>query len=99
MSKYPEMLRDLVLVKIKKETTTKTGIEMPKDVVEERKMAASRGEAVVCGKDCEEVKVGDTVMVKGYVGNELEDESFDEDYWFRVIAETDIMAYYRKGEK
>ncbi len=99
MSKYPVMLRNLVLVKIKKETTTKTGIEMPKDMVEERRMAASRGEAVVCGKDCEEVKVGDKVMVKGYVGNELEEDGFDEDYWYRVISEVDILAYYRGGKK
>lgn len=95
--KYPKMLRDIVLVKSPKETKTKGGIELPSSAVEEKKLSAAIGEAVACGKDCETVKVGDRVLAKSYVGNLIEDETFDQDYWYTAIAELDIICVWPKN--
>lgn len=92
--KYPKLLRNLVLVKIPKQTKSRGGLELPTSAVEEKKLSASEGVAVACGKECEEVAVGDKVMCKAYVGNDLDDDTFDSDFWYRVIAEDDIMAVY-----
>jgi len=90
--KFPTMLRSHVLVKSLKQTKSKGGIALPTEVVEEKKMAGIWGEAVAVGKECEEIKVGDQVLPKAWVGNAIEEDDYDTDYWYLVIDEADILC-------
>lgn len=90
--KYPTMLRTHVLVKSPKQSKSKGGIELPADVIEEKKMAGVWGEAVAVGKECEEIKAGDQVLPKAWVGNAIEEDDFDGGYWYLVIDESDILC-------
>lgn len=89
---YPKMLRSHVLVKTPKQTKSKGGIELPPDAVEEKKMAGIWGEAVAVGKECEEIKVGDKVLPKAWVGNAIEEDDYDTNFWYLVIDEADILC-------
>lgn len=84
----PKMLRELVLIKYPIDRPS--GLELPESYQEEKRLAGDPGEVVSVGKDVEDVKVGDTVIPKAYVGNAIPVE--DEDNIYIVISELDIMA-------
>lgn len=86
------MMRNLVLVKTPKQTKSKGGLELPASAIEEKKMAGSWGIAVAIGKECEEVKKNDQVLPKEWVGNYLDEEGFDSNFWYKVVAEDDLLC-------
>ena len=90
--KYPTMFRSHVLIKTKIQTESRGGIALPSSAIENIKMAGSWGEAVAVGKDVEEIKVGDTVLPKEWVGNYLDEEGFDKEYSYKIVDEMDILC-------
>jgi len=96
MSDYPIMMRDLVLIKHPKKIKSVGGIQLPESVINDEKLKASDGTAMACGSECKEVKEGDRVIWKAYVGNNIDDELFDNKYWYTIVAEEDILCYYKK---
>ncbi len=90
--KYPEMLRDNVLIKVPKEPKTKSGVFIPEELVDLK--IASAGVAVKVGPDCK-IKVGDFVYWRTGIGNKIEDDYLDSNYFFIVVNEADILGYLR----
>lgn len=81
----------LVIKKIEKEETTKSGIVLPSSAKEESNMA----EVVAIGKGIlddekkkDEIQVGDKIIFSKYAGSELEVE----DEKFTIIKFSDILA-------
>lgn len=91
------MMRDLLLVKIDKVDKTKGGIYYADENQAKLDREAITGIVVEAGKDCEDVKVGERVMYKNYVGNELKAEELDDKETFMVVAEVDILAVLKGG--
>lgn len=93
--RLPRMIKNLVLVKVPKEDTVH-GIAMPKDYVEMN--IANAGVVAGVGPECVYVNEDDFVFYKSTVGHKIEDDTLPKNYHFIVVAEGDIIGYYKKED-
>lgn len=87
------MLRNLVLVKLD-DIKTKSAIELPEAVKQEKKISATSGTAVVVGPECE-IETGVRVKYPSYIGNEVRDEALTDGVYI-VVSESDIIMTIEK---
>ncbi|EFI41909.1 MULTISPECIES: co-chaperone GroES [Peptoniphilus] len=81
----------LVIKKVEKEETTKSGIVLPSSAKEESNIAeiVAIGKAILDDeKRCDEVHVGDKVVFSKYAGSEIEVEKEK----YTIVKYTDILA-------
>ncbi len=92
----PNMLRDLLLVRVPKVSKTEGGIALPENAARERITRA--GTVVAAGGECE-VPVGAAIYYNMIVGQELKDDRIsEEDNKYLIISENDVYCYYKEDK-
>lgn len=88
--KYPRMLTDMVLIEIKKELKTETGIFLPESAIDAK--ISADGIAVSVGPKCKDIKIGDVVYYKSMIGNLIKDDDLPKNNHYLVVSEKDILG-------
>jgi len=92
-----------VIVKVEAVNTMTTGgIILPDAVTESQRPA--RGRVLSCGRDCEELEVGDYVVFMMYAGSVLEDADDEANQQarldkviYRIVREKEVFGVWKKG--
>lgn len=94
--RLPRLIANHVLIEIPKEDRTKGGILMPSEIVEMK--IASAGSVVGVGPECKYVTPGCFAFFKSMIGHKIEDDSLPQKSHYVVIAEGDLIGYYKKED-
>ena len=80
-----------LLIEVGVQDMSKKGIHLTPESVEAEARKATYGQVVEAGPKAT-IKIGEFVLYKQYVGNELKHSSLDSKKHYIVVAEDDILA-------
>jgi len=87
-----KLLKKCLLIQLNASEVTREGIHLTPESAERAAREATYGRVVIVGPDAKTVKVGDFVLYKQYVGNELKHSLLPKDFRYIVVSEDDLLA-------